>query len=87
MNEFVEKIVVYAPDKSSGHSEQHVGIYFRFNAASAAPTLNHGNRGKKKKGRVDFLRSLFKKIGSLSLSRYYAICKVSSVSVTTTTSP
>lgn len=28
MNELVEKIVIHAPDKSSGHREQHVEIHF-----------------------------------------------------------
>ena len=49
MHELVEKIVVYAPDKSSGHREQRVEIYFRFNVASATATLGHGNQGKKRK--------------------------------------
>ena len=60
MHELVEKIVVHAPDKSSGHREQRVDIYFRFNVASATATLGHGNRGKKEKGCVGFLRNLFK---------------------------
>ncbi|MDE6731763.1 MAG: DUF4368 domain-containing protein [Oscillospiraceae bacterium] len=45
----MEKIDVHAPDKSSGHREQRVKIYFRFNVASATATLNHGNQGKKRK--------------------------------------
>ena len=49
MHELVEKIVVHAPDKSSGHREQRVEIYFRFNVASATTTLSHGNQGKKRK--------------------------------------
>ena len=49
MHELVEKIVVHAPDKSSGHREQRVEIYFRFNVASATATLSHGNQGKKRK--------------------------------------
>ena len=49
MHELVEKIVVHAPDKSSGHREQRVEIYFRFNVASATATLGHGNQGKKRK--------------------------------------
>ena len=48
-HELVEKIVVHAPDKSSGHREQRVEIYFRFNVASATATLGHGNQGKKRK--------------------------------------
>ena len=31
--ELVEKIVVYAPDKSSGHRQQQIDIYYRFNIA------------------------------------------------------
>lgn len=49
MHELVEKIVVHAPDKSSGHREQRVEIYFRFNVASAKATLSHSNHGKKRK--------------------------------------
>lgn len=49
MHELVEKIVVHASDKSSGHRQQKVEIYFRFNVASASATLNHGNQGKKGK--------------------------------------
>ena len=49
MHELVEKIVVHAPDKSSGHREQRVETYFRFNVASATATLGHGNQGKKRK--------------------------------------
>lgn len=33
MHEFIEKIVVHAPDKSSGHRKQKIEIYFRFNVA------------------------------------------------------
>ena len=35
MHEFIEKIVVYAPDKSSGHRTQQIDICFRFNVAVA----------------------------------------------------
>ena len=49
MHELVEKIVVHAPDKSSGHREQRVEIYFRFNVASVTATFSHGNQGKKRK--------------------------------------
>jgi len=34
MHEFIEKIVVHAPDKSSGHRKQKIEIHFRFNVAS-----------------------------------------------------
>ena len=40
MHEFVEKIVVHEADKSSGHREQEVEIYFRFNVYVAAITLD-----------------------------------------------
>ena len=36
MHELVEKIVVHAPDKSSGHRQQKVEIYFRFNVANSS---------------------------------------------------
>lgn len=49
MHELVEKIVVHAHDKSSGHREQRVEIRFRFNAASASATLDQRNYGKKRK--------------------------------------
>ncbi|MBD5129652.1 MAG: DUF4368 domain-containing protein [Ruminococcaceae bacterium] len=49
MHELVEKIVVHAPDKSNGHREQRIEIYFRFNVASATSALGHGNQGKKRK--------------------------------------
>lgn len=49
MHELVEKIVVHAPDKSSGHREQRVEIYFRFNVASASATLDQRNYDKKRK--------------------------------------
>ena len=35
MHEFIEKIVVHAPDKSSGHRTQQIDICFRFNVAVA----------------------------------------------------
>ena len=35
MHEFIEKIVVHAPDKSSGHRTQQIDIHFRFNVAIA----------------------------------------------------
>ena len=49
MHELVEKIVVHAPDKSSGHREQRVEIYFRFNVASAIATLDQRKYDKKRK--------------------------------------
>ncbi|MCM1275439.1 MAG: DUF4368 domain-containing protein [Lachnospiraceae bacterium] len=49
MHELVEKIVIHAPDKSSGHRQQKVEIYFRFNVASAEATLNRKDYDKRKK--------------------------------------
>lgn len=40
MHEFVEKIVVHAPDKSSGHRTQRIDIYWRFNVAVSTATAN-----------------------------------------------
>ncbi len=40
IHEFVEKIVVHEADKSSGHREQEVEIYFRFNVYVATITLD-----------------------------------------------
>ena len=39
MHEFIEKIVVYAPDKSSGHRTQQIDIHFRFNVAIATAVV------------------------------------------------
>ncbi|MDE6729108.1 MAG: recombinase family protein, partial [Oscillospiraceae bacterium] len=65
MHELVEKIVVHAPDKSSGNREQRVEIYFRFNVASATvATLDQRNYDKKERLRR-FLRNLFKNNGIL----------------------
>lgn len=33
MHDFIDKIVVHAPDNSSGHRKQQIDIYFRFNIA------------------------------------------------------
>ncbi len=33
MHELIEKIVVHAPDKSSGHHTQQIDIHYRFNVA------------------------------------------------------
>lgn len=49
MHELVEKIVINAPDKSGGHREQRVEIYFRSNVASASATLDQRNYDKKRK--------------------------------------
>lgn len=49
MHELVEKIIVHAPDKSSGHRKQRVEIHFRFNVASASATLGQRKYDKKRK--------------------------------------
>lgn len=49
MYEFIEKIVVYAPDKSSGHRTQQVDIHFRFNVLSATVTADSMVYDKKRK--------------------------------------
>ncbi len=35
MHELIERIIVHAPDKSSGHRTQHIEIHYRFDAAVA----------------------------------------------------
>ena len=40
MHELIERIVIHAPDKSSGHREQEVEIHFRFNVASVSIVLD-----------------------------------------------
>ena len=49
MHEFIEKIVVHAPDKSSGHRKQKIEIYFRFNVATATVVADSWEYDKKKK--------------------------------------
>ena len=49
MHEFVEKIVVYAPDKSSGHRTQQIDICFRFNVMTATVTADSMVYDKKRK--------------------------------------
>ncbi len=49
MHEFIEKIVVHAPDKSSGHRTQRIDIYFRFNVAVATVTADRSVYEKKRK--------------------------------------
>lgn len=44
MHEFIEKIIVYAPDKSSGHRTQKIEIIFRFGILISTVT-----NGKKEK--------------------------------------
>ncbi len=49
MHEFIEKIVVYAPDKSSGHRTQQIDIHFRFNVAIATAVADSMVYDKKRK--------------------------------------
>ena len=49
MHELIERIEVHAPDKSSGHRQQKVEIYFRFRVASASVVLDRRDYNKKKK--------------------------------------
>ena len=37
MHELIEKIVVHAPDKSSGHRTQEIEIHYRFDVAVTTP--------------------------------------------------
>ena len=49
MHEFIEKIVVHAPDKSSGHRTQQIDIYFRFNVAVATAVADSMVYDRKRK--------------------------------------
>ena len=49
MHEFIEKIVVHAPDKSSGHRTQQIDICFRFNVAVATAVADSMVYDKKRK--------------------------------------
>ncbi len=49
MHEFIEKIVVYAPDKSSGHRTKQIDICFRFNVLTATVTADSVVYDKKRK--------------------------------------
>ena len=49
MHELIERIVVHAPDKSSGHREQEVDIHFRFNVLKVIAILDRRDYDKKKK--------------------------------------
>ena len=49
MHELIDKIVVHAPDKSSGHRTQEVEIHFRFKAATAITMADSMVYGKKRK--------------------------------------
>ena len=49
MHELIEKIVVHAPDKSSGHRVQKIDIYYRFNIAVASTVADSMIYDKKRK--------------------------------------
>ena len=46
MHELIERIEVHAPDKSSGHREQQVDIYFRFRVAEASVVCQRERKNK-----------------------------------------
>jgi len=47
MHELIEKIVVHAPDKSSGKRFQQIDIYYRFDVATSSVEVETGHYGKK----------------------------------------
>ena len=47
MHELIEKIVVHAPDKSSGKRIQQIDIYFRFDVATSSVEVETGHYGRK----------------------------------------
>ena len=49
MYEFIEKIIIHAPDKSSGKREQRIDIYYRFNVAVSTVVAKQGEYGRKRK--------------------------------------
>lgn len=49
ITELIEKIVVYAPDKSNGHCTHQIEIHFRFDVAVATAIANSREYDKKKK--------------------------------------
>lgn len=49
MHELIEKIVVHAPDKSSGRRTQEIEIYYRFNVAVATAVADSMKYDKKRK--------------------------------------
>ena len=49
MHELIEKIVVYAPEKSDGHRIQQIEIHFRFDVAVATAIADSREYDKKKK--------------------------------------
>lgn len=49
MHELIEKIIVHAPDKSSGYRTQEIEIYYRFNVAVATAVADSMKYDKKRK--------------------------------------
>nr|MCR5120898.1 DUF4368 domain-containing protein [Ruminococcus sp.] len=49
MHELIERIEVHAPDKSSGHRQQKIDIYFRFKVMCASVTHDGRTSNKKRK--------------------------------------
>ena len=49
MHELIEKIIVHAPDKSSGHRTQEIEIHYRFNVAVATAVADSMKYDKKRK--------------------------------------
>ena len=49
MHELIERIVVHAPDKSSGHRVQQIDIYYRFNIAVSTTIADRREYDKKRK--------------------------------------
>ena len=58
MHESIEKIVVHAPDKSSGHRTQQIDIHFRFNVAVATAVADSMVYEKRERLRRIFLHNL-----------------------------
>lgn len=57
--ELIEKIVIHAPDKSSGHRTQQIDIYYRFDVAVSTAVADSMKYDKKEKGCVTaMLRNL-----------------------------
>ena len=49
MHELIEKIIVHAPDKSSGHRTQEIEIHYRFNVAVTTAVADSMKYDKKRK--------------------------------------
>lgn len=49
MHELIEKIVIHAPDKSSGHRTQQIEIHYRFNVAVTTSVVDNKKYDKKRK--------------------------------------